>query len=128
MAGDSLLRGYLAESGLQYFLDDPQYTEIAVNRPFEIWTESSQGWQKHPAPRLDLALSARIANTFGNFNGFEIKPQNPICSGVMPMDSVDKLLCHLPVNEIQSLSQFADQVIQGLRLMTMRHQVGWKNG
>ncbi len=84
MAGDSLLRGYLAESGLQYFLDDPQYTEIAVNRPFEIWTESSQGWQKHPAPRLDLALSARIANTFGNFNGFEIKPQNPICSGVMP--------------------------------------------
>ena len=84
MAGDSLLRGYLAESGLQSFLDDPQYTEVAVNRPFEIWTENSQGWQKHDAPKLSKNLSNLIANAFAIFNGTEILTHSPICSGVLP--------------------------------------------
>lgn len=80
----STLRGLLATSGLQDFLNDEANTEIAVNRPHEIWTESSKGWQKHDAPKLDFAICKQIANAFAVYNKLEINQQKPICSGTLP--------------------------------------------
>lgn len=78
----SVLRGLL--SPLQPYLDDKNNTEIAVNRPFEIWVEGQQGWQKHQAPTLDYNHLKRIANAFAVFNNLEINQEHPICSGILP--------------------------------------------
>lgn len=78
------LRGWLRETGMQPFLDDPANTEIAVNRPFELWTESSKGWQKHDLPKLDYHSLQHIGNTFAIYNKLELNKDNPICSGVLP--------------------------------------------
>lgn len=78
------LRGLLAETGIQPFLDDKANTEIAINRPYEIWTESSQGWQRHELPNLDYPVLLKIANTFAILNKLESNAKNPICSGVFP--------------------------------------------
>lgn len=78
----SVLRGLL--SPLQPYLDDKRNTEIAVNRPFEIWTEDRNGWQKHNAPELSYSHLKNIANTFAVFNHLEINSEKPICSGVLP--------------------------------------------
>lgn len=80
----SLLRGMLKNSGLQRHLDNKENTEIAINRPFEIWTESSVGWQKHEAPKLDYATLTHMATAFATFNNLEINKNNPICSGIFP--------------------------------------------
>lgn len=80
----SSLRGLLSQAGIQDFLNNPEYTEIAINRPKELWTESSKGWQKYDMPSLDFATCKKIANTFAIFNKLEISADNPICSGVMP--------------------------------------------
>lgn len=78
------LNGLLTNSGISAFLDNKDFTEVAVNRPFEIWTESSQGWQKYEMPNLTFSALKKIANTFAIFNKLEINMSNPICSGVMP--------------------------------------------
>ncbi|MCL1624195.1 Flp pilus assembly complex ATPase component TadA [Moraxella sp. Tifton1] len=78
------LRGLLAETGIQEFLDDKGNTEIAINRPFELWTESNKGWQRYDMPNLDYSVLLKIANTFAILNKLEITPKNPICSGVFP--------------------------------------------
>lgn len=78
------LRGLLKETGIQPFLDDKDNTEIAINRPFEIWTESNKGWQRHELPNLDYSILLKIANTFAILNKLEINAKNPICSGVLP--------------------------------------------
>lgn len=78
------LRGLLAETGIQPFLDDKGNTEIAINRPFELWTESNKGWQRYDMPNLDYSVLLKIANTFAILNKLEITPKNPICSGVFP--------------------------------------------
>lgn len=78
----SVLRGLL--SPLQPYLDDKRNTEIATNRPFEIWTENEQGWQKHEAPQLSYHHLKRIATAFAVFNNLEINQDNPICSGSFP--------------------------------------------
>ena len=84
MASSDVLNGLLSSTGIQKFLDDKQFTEVVINRPFELWTEGSQGWQSYKLPDLDLSKLMQIANTFAIFNKLEITQSNPICSGVMP--------------------------------------------
>lgn len=81
---DASLVGLLQQSGIQKFLDDKRNTEIAINRPFELWTESDKGWQMYKMPELDYATLYRIANNFAIFNKLEINQKNPICSGILP--------------------------------------------
>lgn len=81
---DASLLGLLKQTGIQQFLDDKANTEIAINRPFELWTESDKGWQKFNMPNLDYGTLYKIANNFAVFNKLEIKREKPICSGVFP--------------------------------------------
>lgn len=80
----SLLNSMLQSSGIQKHLDNKDNTEIAVNRPYEIWTESSTGWQMHEAPNLDYHTLTHLATAFATFNSLEVNNNNPICSGVLP--------------------------------------------
>lgn len=80
----TVLRGLLQEAGIQQFLDNDNLTEIVINRPREIWTESSEGWQKHEMPDLDFGTLKKMVNVFAIYNNLEISEANPICSGVMP--------------------------------------------
>lgn len=80
----SVFRGLLNSTGIQRFLDDTSLTEIAINRPFELWTESSKGWVKHDMPDLTFGILKKLANVFAIFNKLEINQSNPICSGVLP--------------------------------------------
>ncbi len=84
MLNSTILNGLLKEAGISSFLADDRYTEVVVNRPHELWTESSDGWQKHDMPTLDFAISKEIANTFAIYNKLELKKEKPICSGVTP--------------------------------------------
>jgi type IV secretion system protein VirB11 len=78
------LKGLLNVNGIQPFIDNEAYTEVAINRPYELWTESSDGWMMHKIPGLTYASLKQIATTFANFNKLEINQNQPICSGVMP--------------------------------------------
>lgn len=80
----SLLNSMLQSSGIQKHLDNKDNTEIAVNRPYEIWTESSASWQMHEAPNLDYHTLTHLATAFATFNSLEVNNNNPICSGVLP--------------------------------------------
>lgn len=80
----TVLRGLLQELGIQEFLDNEALTEIVINRPYEVWTESSEGWQKHDMPELNYGLLKKMVNVFAIYNNLEISEANPICSGVMP--------------------------------------------
>lgn len=82
LAKTSLLTGLLKENGIQTFFDNPIYTEVAINRPYELWTESSQGWQKHDMPHLDYSRLYQIANAFFIANKSRITIDTPICSGI----------------------------------------------
>lgn len=78
------LKGLLQTVGIQSFLDNRDYTEIAINRPHELWTESSKGWERHQVDGLNYQICKQMATTFAILNKLEISAKNPICSGVMP--------------------------------------------
>lgn len=86
MQDTSVINTFLKTTGLQAFLEQDGVTEIIVNRPYEIITESREGWLYHDAPGasyndlLDLAITINGYN-----NGAEpLDAENPIKSLVMP--------------------------------------------
>lgn len=97
------LEGLLRNTGIQQFLDDKDNTEVAVNRPYEIWTESSKGWQRYDMPNLSYERLIRIANSFAIYNSLEINKNNPICSGIFPDGQRGQILIP-PACEIGTVS------------------------
>jgi type IV secretion system protein VirB11 len=70
-------------SPLRPYLADSANTEIAVNRPGELWTESRQGWQRHEVPELTFEACMRLALLIANFNSKAIDNGKPVLSAGM---------------------------------------------
>lgn len=82
---DSLLaRDFLAQSGVTERLSRDGVTEVAINRPFEIWTESSKGWECEPVPELDYDLCWKLANALSTYNHRFLSIQAPIKTVELP--------------------------------------------
>jgi type IV secretion system protein VirB11 len=65
-------------------LKDPQITEIAVNRPREIWVEDRDGWRSLQSENLDFQYCRRLATLVATFNGKAIDEERSIISGSLP--------------------------------------------
>lgn len=69
---------------LEHGINAHGYTELAINRPGEYWTEGSKGWERHDAPDLTFAKCERLATLIATFNRKKISKLNPILSGELP--------------------------------------------
>ncbi len=80
----TLVRDFLEQSGITKKLNTEGITEVAINRPFEIWTESSSGWICEEAAWLSYDLCWKLANTLSAFNNRSISVQFPIKTVELP--------------------------------------------
>lgn len=85
LADDELVVGYLAQSGVTARLAREGVTEVAINRPGEIWTETPRdGWVREDAPWLTLELCMYLATTLAIYNHRDINPRSPIKTVELP--------------------------------------------
>ncbi len=63
------VREKLKQAGIQQFLDNPEYTEVAVNYPGAVFTASPAGWTKHAVPQCTLQLLRELANAAAIYHG-----------------------------------------------------------
>lgn len=80
----TLALDFLDQSGITERLNRPGTTDVAINRPFEIWTETPQGWQIEPAPWLTYSMCWRVANSLAALNHRALTPQSPIHTVELP--------------------------------------------
>ncbi len=79
------VRSKLEQSGLQFYLEQDGVTEVRVNQPGIIITESPEGWVKHAAPDCDLKILQELANALSIFHGgTALDLRNPIKSVRLP--------------------------------------------
>lgn len=79
------LREKLRQSGIQALLDQPGVTEVRVNQPGTIITESPAGWVAHEAPQCSLSILRELANAAAIFHGgTALDIRNPIKSVRLP--------------------------------------------
>ncbi|WP_174891381.1 P-type DNA transfer ATPase VirB11 [Candidatus Hamiltonella defensa] len=79
-----LARDFLAQSGVTQRLSRDGVTEVAINRPFEIWTESALGWVQESVPELDYDLCWKLANSLSTYNHRFLSIQSPIKTLELP--------------------------------------------
>ncbi|MFL6857323.1 MAG: P-type DNA transfer ATPase VirB11 [Allosphingosinicella sp.] len=77
------LRSYLAP--LTGMLARPDVTDIYVNRPYEIWVETTGGGiERHEAPGLDEATLDRLARQIAALSHQGISREHPLLSARLP--------------------------------------------
>lgn len=62
------VRSYLASTGIADLMAIKGVTEVSINRPHEIWTETVNGWQQHAAPALSFDLCKKLADALTIYN------------------------------------------------------------
>ncbi len=81
--GRIYLRSYLAP--LTGMLARPDVTDIYVNRPGELWVETSGGEiERHDAPALDEATLSRLARQIAALSHQGISREHPLLSATLP--------------------------------------------
>ena len=80
-------RGTALREALQLldpYMQDRTITEVCINRPGEVYTESNFGWQRHDTPDASLAWCRKVAQLAATFSEDRINEKTPILSGVLP--------------------------------------------
>ncbi|NWO08558.1 MAG: P-type DNA transfer ATPase VirB11, partial [Alteromonadaceae bacterium] len=78
-------RNLLSALGITDLLSLDGVTEVAINRPGEVWTEIDGVWQAHDVPALNHETFMQLANALVTYNGGgQIDRQNPIASVTLP--------------------------------------------
>lgn len=76
---DTALRQLLRP--LRPFLDEPRITELAINRPGELWTKARVGWERSLAPDLSAGYLDALGRAVAVYNGL---PLSGMLSAVLP--------------------------------------------
>lgn len=63
------VREKLKQAGIQHFLDQPGVTDVAVNRPGVVFTDTPDGWVRHEVPQCTLHLLRELANAASIYHG-----------------------------------------------------------
>lgn len=66
------------------WLDDPEITEICVNRPGEVFCERQSVWERHEAPEVTLHHLMALATATARFTDNDVSDTRPVLSAVLP--------------------------------------------
>jgi len=68
---------------LSPYMADPLNTEIAINEPNRVWTESREGWKCHDVD-LPFKHCTLLADLIASYNKDSIGENKPVLSGILP--------------------------------------------
>lgn len=69
---------------IRQWMQDPDITEICINRPGEVFTEADSAWTRHNVPDLTFDLLGSLATAIARFASNDIQDTRPIMSALMP--------------------------------------------
>lgn len=69
---------------LQDYLAHEDVTEVLMNRPGEVWTESSRGWQCHAVSALDMPHLMHMAEAIAAYRNATLDAEHPLLSVGLP--------------------------------------------
>jgi type IV secretion system protein VirB11 len=69
---------------LKAYFDDPAVTEICINKPGEVWTETRDGWTCYEAKDLTFAFCEQLTRLMATFSDQHVGEKNSILSVTLP--------------------------------------------
>jgi type IV secretion system protein VirB11 len=74
----------LTMRALRPVLEDPDVTELCINRPEEAFVETGKGWRRLHIPGADFDWCSRFARLVANSTQQRIDPTTPLLSASLP--------------------------------------------
>lgn len=68
----------------QDWLNDPAITEVCINRPFEVFCERGNQWEKHEVSNLTQSHLLSLAVAVAKYSSADISESKPILSALLP--------------------------------------------
>ncbi|MEX3941823.1 P-type DNA transfer ATPase VirB11 [Paraburkholderia sp. BR10937] len=68
-------------------LDDPAVTELVINRPHRVLTETHLGWHAHDCAELDFERLMSFAVAIATLTNQEVSALHPVLSALLPGDA-----------------------------------------
>lgn len=81
---DVSARNMLDKLGITELLNTGGNTEVLINRPYEIWTESSRGFERFERPELSLDVLRQLGNILAIYNQKNLAEKTPMHSLTLP--------------------------------------------
>jgi type IV secretion system protein VirB11 len=72
---------------LAALLEDPALTELVINRPQRVLTETHLGWQAHDCADLDFERLMSFAVAIATLTNQEVSALHPVLSALLPGDA-----------------------------------------
>jgi type IV secretion system protein VirB11 len=69
---------------LRPLLNDPQVTELCINRPGEAFVETRSGWRRESLPFADFEWCLRLAKLVANSTRQRVEEESPLLSASLP--------------------------------------------
>ena len=79
---DVLLRTYLEP--LEPFINDPSVTEVCINKPGELFTESDRGWERYEVPVLSFTHCLNLSKTIASRACQRLTETDNLLSAALP--------------------------------------------
>lgn len=76
------LKGYGSE--LAHYIDNPQISDICINKPGEIWIDRGAGMEKMPFSVTDQSSLRKLAFRLAAVSGKRLDDAAPIVDGILP--------------------------------------------
>lgn len=81
---DTLALDFLDQAGVTECLSMKGTTDVAINKPKEIWIDGPEGWVHRPAPWLNFGLCVDLANSLAALNNRKLNSKSPIHTVELP--------------------------------------------
>lgn len=104
------------------WLNDADVTEVAVNRPGEVWCERQNVWERHENDACTLDQLQSLATSIAVFGGKDVSDTRPILSAILPTgervqvvrspaceEETVSITIRKPAREIMKLEQYVTQ-------------------
>ena len=79
---------------IKHWLDDVDITEIAINKPFEVWIEKHNEWTSHSCDALSFLYLNSMATAVASYCDTKIAINQPILSATLPKG--ERIQCVMP--------------------------------
>lgn len=71
---------------LERFLNNKSLFEVVVNKPGEVWTEGTMGWERFELPELTFDKLIRLARAVASYSEQGIDETRPLLSATLPCE------------------------------------------
>lgn len=70
---------------LKRWMEDPEITEVCVNRPHEVFCERAGRWERHEVPELSYEHLKSLGTAVAKFTNNDVSDVKPILSAILPL-------------------------------------------